>query len=192
MFLANILNEPVCQPIKKHYELWYKFMDENVEFWLPDSEWHTKAHSARVLLMALLIGHQKGLSDEELEKLGMAAIFHDSRRLDDGIDKGHGGRAAEYYKEYCHAHDLSYETQTYYITYYHDQDDSLGLSEIAKSPVISERGVLLYQIFKDADALDRFRLGPDALDVNFLRTEEARQLVDFAKYLLQKSSKTNA
>jgi hypothetical protein len=36
-----------------------------------------------VLLLALLIGHQKGLSDEELEKLGMAAIFHDSRRLDD-------------------------------------------------------------------------------------------------------------
>ena len=31
----------------------------------------------------------------------MAAVFHDSRRLDDGIDKGHGSRAAAYYKEYC-------------------------------------------------------------------------------------------
>ena len=78
------------------------------------------------------------------------------------------------------------------ITYYHDQDDSLGLSEIEKSSDLSERGVLLYQIFKDADALDRFRLGPDGLDVNFLRTEEARQLVDFAKDLLQKSNETNA
>ena len=28
----------------------------------------------------------------------MAAVFHDSRRLDDGIDKGHGSRAAAYYK----------------------------------------------------------------------------------------------
>lgn len=192
MFLSTILDKPFCQPIKKPYERWCTFMEKNVEFWLPDSEWHTKAHCARVLLLALLIGHQKGLSEEEKDALGMAAVFHDSRRLDDGIDKGHGSRAAAYYKEYCREHGLSYDAQTYYITYYHDQDDSLGLSEIAKSSDLSEQAVLLYQIFKDADALDRFRLGPDGLDVNFLRTEEARQLVDFAKDLLQKSNETNA
>lgn len=192
MFLSNILNDPICQPIKEPYERWYAFMENNVEFWLPDSEWHTKSHCARVLLLALLIGHQKGLSNEEKDALGMAAVYHDSRRLDDGIDKGHGGRAAAYYKDYCREHDLPYDEQTYYITYYHDQDDSLGLSEIKKSSGLTERAVLLYQIFKDADALDRFRLGPDGLDVNFLRTEEARQLVDFAKEVLRKSSETNA
>ncbi len=190
MFLANILNNPIRQPIKKHYERWYQFMEQNVEFWLPDSEWHTKAHCARVLLLALYIGHQKGLSDEEKELLAMAAVFHDSRRLDDGIDKGHGGRAAEYYKSYSREYDLPYDEQTYYITYYHDQDDSLGLSEIAKSSSLSERAVLLYQIFKDADALDRFRLGPDGLNVKFLRTKEAHGLVDFAKFLLEKSRET--
>lgn len=46
--------------------------------------------------------------------------------------------------------------------------------------------MLLYQIFKDADALDRFRLGSDGLDVNFIRTKEAHELVEFAKELLQK------
>ena len=183
MFLSTVLDKPVCQPIKEPYERWYTFMEQNVEFWLPDSESHTKTHCARVLLLALLIGHQKGLSEEEKELLAMAAVFHDSRRLDDGIDKGRGSRAAAYYKEYCRSHDLSYDAKTYYIIYYHDQDDSLSLSEIAKSPDLSGRGVLLYQIFKDADALDRFRLGTDALDVNYLRTEEARQLVDFAKDL---------
>lgn len=192
MFLSKILNNPFCQPIKKRYERWYQFMDQNVEFWLPDSEWHTKAHCARVLLLALYIGHQKGLSDEEMDALGMAAVFHDSRRLDDRIDKGHGGRAAEYYKDYCRKHDLSYDAGTYYISYYHDRDDSFGLSEISKSPDLSERTVLLYKIFKDADALDRFRLGPDGLDVRLLRTKEAHGLVSFAKYLLQKSSETNS
>ncbi|ULT58245.1 HD domain-containing protein [Neobacillus drentensis] len=192
MFLANVLNDPACQPIKKVYERWFTFMEETIEFWLPNSVWHTKTHCARVLLLALLIGHQKGQSEEEMDALGMAAVFHDSRRLDDGIDKGHGGRAAEYYKDYCCAHDLPYDEKTYYITYYHDQDDSLGLSEIAKSPSLSERAVLVYQIFKDADALDRFRLGSDALNVNFLRTKEAHGLVDFAKYLLQKSRETNS
>ena len=192
MFLSTILDKPVCQPIKESYEQWYTFMEQNVEFWLPDSEWHTKTHCARVLLLALLIGHQKGLSEEEKEALAMAAVFHDSRRLDDGIDKGHGSRAAAYYKEYCQAHGLSYDAKTYYITFYHDQDDSLGLSEIEKSSDLSERAVLLYQIFKDADALDRYRLGPDALNVNFLRTEEAHGLVDFAKELLRKSRESNA
>jgi hypothetical protein len=192
VFLENILNDPACQPIKKSYEQWYTFMEESIEFWLPDSEWHTKAHSSRVLLLALLIGHQKELSEEEKDALGMVAVFHDSRRLDEGIDKGHGGRAAEYYRDYCREHDLSYDERTYYITYYHDQDDSLGLSEIKKSSSLSERAVLLYQVFKDADALDRFRLGPDGLDVNFLRTEEAHRLVDFAKDLLQKSSEINS
>lgn len=192
MFLASILNDSVCQPIKEPYERWYTFMEKNVEFWLPDSEWHTKTHCSRVLLLALLIGHQKGLSDKEKDALGMAAVFHDSRRLDDGIDRGHGGRAAEYYKDYCREHDLAYDEQTYHITYYHDQDDSLGLSEIEKFPSLIERGVVLYQIFKDADALDRFRLGPDGLDVSFLRTEEAHSLVEFAKYLLQKSSEKNS
>jgi hypothetical protein len=167
-------------------------MDKNVEFWLPDSELHTKNHCARVLLLALLIGHQKGLSHEEKDTLGMAAAFHDSRRLNDGVDKGHGIRAAEYYKDFCREHELPYDVQTYYITSYHDQDDSFGLSEITNSPVVRERGVLLYKIFKDADALDRFRLGPNALNVNMLRTEEAHRLVDFAKDLLQKSNETNS
>jgi 16S rRNA U1498 N3-methylase RsmE len=44
----------------------------------------------------------------------------------------------------------------------------------------------------EKDALDRFRLGPNALNVNMLRTEEAHRLVDFVKYLLQKSSVTNS
>ncbi len=40
MLLANVLNEPIFHPIKEYYERWYTFMEEKVEFWLPDSEWH--------------------------------------------------------------------------------------------------------------------------------------------------------
>ena len=189
MILTDVLFDPLCKPIKNYYEKMVAFMEEEIEFWLPDSVWHTKSHSARVLILALVIGHQKGLSEKEMNSLGMAAVFHDSRRLDDGIDQGHGSRAAEYYKDYCLEHELPYDAATYYITYYHDHDDSLGLSEIAKSPYLSERDILLYQIFKDADALDRFRLGPDALDENMLRTEEAHKCIEFSKYLLLKSSK---
>lgn len=41
MLLADVLKDPVYQPIKKPYKKWYAFMEENIEFWLPDSEWHT-------------------------------------------------------------------------------------------------------------------------------------------------------
>lgn len=188
MFLANVLDDPDLQPIKKLYERMFMYMMQHIDFWLPDSELHTKAHSARVLLLALFLGHRKGLDDKELESLGLAAIFHDSRRLDDGVDKGHGGRAADYYREYCRTNELTFDERTYYIIYYHDQDDSLGLSEINRSKIKDDRVILLYQIFKDADALDRFRLGPDGLDESFLRTDEARGLVEFAKRLLQISN----
>lgn len=187
MFLENILDNPTCQAVKERYKQWYEFMEKNIEISFKDSEMHTKYHCARVLLLALVIAHQIGLSDEEMNALSMAAVFHDSRRLDDWLDTGHGKRAAEYYEDYCREHDIPFDEWTYYIMYYHDQDDTIGLSEIAKAPTVSEGCILLYKIFKDADGLDRFRLGPDGLDVNMLRTEEAHKLVDFAKYLLQKS-----
>lgn len=188
MLLEQVMNDPICQPVAKRYKQWCELMEQKIEFWLLDSVKHTKEHCARVLLLALVIAHQIGLSDEEKDGLGMAAIFHDARRLDDWLDKGHGKRAAEYYKDFCYEHDTPFDAQSYYIMYYHDQDDKIGLTEISKSTAVSERCALLYQIFKDADALDRFRLGPDALAVNMLRTEEAHKLVGFAKYLLQKSN----
>ncbi|MDW8802369.1 HD domain-containing protein [Clostridium sp. A1-XYC3] len=188
MLLKQVMKDPICQPVERRYKKWYEFMEQNIQFWLKDSVKHTKEHCARVLLLSLVIAYQIGLSYEEMDALSMAAIFHDSRRLDDWLDKGHGKRAAEYYADYCCEHDMPFDEQTYYIMYYHDQDDTIGLSEIAKAPIVSERCMLLYKIFKDADGLDRFRLGPGGLDVNMLRTEEAHKLVDFAKYFLQKSN----
>lgn len=189
MFLEQVMNDPICQPVTKRYKQWYEFMQENVEFGLADSIKHTKEHCARVLLLALVIGDKIGLNNEEMDELSMAAIFHDSRRIDDWLDKGHGKRAAEYYKDYCCEHNMPFNIQAYYIMYYHDQDDDIGLLEIGKAYNVKESCILLYQIFKDADGLDRFRLGPNGLDVTMLRTKEAHELIDFAKYLLQESNK---
>ena len=188
MLLEQVMNHSICQPVSTHYKKWCEFMEQNIDFWLKDSVQHTKEHCARVLLLALVIAHETGLSHEEMDALSIAAIFHDSRRLDDWLDQGHGKRAAAYYKDYCLKHDeMAFDDKAYYIMYYHDQDDSIGLSEIEKIVSPSEKGTLLYKIFKDADGLDRLRLGPDALDINRLRTQEAHKLVVFAKYLLQKS-----
>ena len=42
---------------------------------------------------------------------------------------------------------------------------------------------LLTQIFKDADALDRYRFGPDGLDPSYLRRPAATRLMRAARRL---------
>ena len=168
--------------IRERYDHWIAFMEKNVTFSLEDSFIHTKLHCARVLLYALAIGKQMDLSNEDLDALGAAAVFHDTRRHDDWLDVGHGQRAAEYYETFCQVENMAFDKRTYLIMAFHDRDDSYGIEAMENEGFA--KGVLLYQIFKDADALDRLRLGAAALDVNMLRTEEAVALVGFAKQIM--------
>ena len=126
------------------------------------------------------------LSPELRDALGAAAVFHDSRRQDDWLDVGHGQRAADYYKEFCRTNPLVYDERVYQIMAYHDREDGLGEAALAGF----EHGVLLYRIFKDADALDRYRLGENALDEAMLRTAPAHNLADFARCLVAESAHT--
>lgn len=171
----------IPEHVKGDYEKWSSFLENEVDFWLKKSEKHTKEHCLRVLLFCLLIADKRRLSQKETDILCMVAVFHDSRRQDDWYDVGHGQRAADYYREYCTAYGLAFEQVCYDIMYYHDRDDKAGIDAIAGRKPKEQAGVLLYQIFKDADALDRFRLGPDGLDIKYLRTEEAGALYSYAK-----------
>lgn len=179
------MEEDVLVDVKQLYKRWSEFMEQKVDFWKVEKDWHTKAHCSRVLLLALMMGRMNRLCITEQQALAMVAVFHDSRRQDDWLDVGHGQRAADYYRSYCKKTELTYDARTYYIMAYHDRDDELGLCVLKEKFPDDSDAVLLYQIFKDADALDRFRLGPDALDVKYLRTGEAKELVGFAKKLLE-------
>ena len=176
----------IPEAIERDYDRWDHFLEQQVDFSLKGSEKHTKSHCGRVLLYALLIAGKMDLSLELWEVLGAAAVFHDSRRQDDWLDVGHGQRAADYYKKFCRTNPLVYDERVYRIMAYHDREDALG--EAALSDL--EHGVLLYRIFKDADALDRFRLGEKALDEDMLRTAPARSLTDFARYLVAETAHT--
>lgn len=167
--------------IQAEYEKWRQFLYEKVTFSHKVSTIHTRSHCARVLLFALSIAQKMNLPAAEREKLGAAASFHDSRRHDDWLDVGHGQRAAEYYKEYCQENKLPFDEDVYDMMAWHDRDDSDGIAAIEKRTGKDSRAVLLYKIFKDADALDRFRLGPNGLDVKYLRTDAAKSLYDFAQ-----------
>ena len=169
------------------YRYWSGFFDGMVEFNRPFSKIHAAEHCRRVLLHALAIGmSEMGDDPEALEILAQASIFHDTRRIDEGFDTGHGARAAAYYGQYCREHpDMTYHPETALLIRYHDLDDKMGIEAIRKQfGSGAARVEKLYAIFKDADALDRPRLGPYGLDPIYLRTSKARDSVDFAKELV--------
>lgn len=112
--------------IRKDYERWLTFLNDEVCFSMPDSEQHTQGHCARVLLFALLIADKMGLPQPEREALCAAAVFHDSRRQDDWLDVGHGQRAADSYRDYCRTHPLPFDERAYQVIAFHDRDDALA------------------------------------------------------------------
>jgi uncharacterized protein len=106
---------------------------------------HGEAHWARVRDNGLRLAEQTG-ADQELVEL--FAVLHDSRRLADGWDRGHGQRAAEF------AHSLNgsrlalpsarFDLLTYACAFHSD-----GLTEAD----------ITVQTCWDADRLDLGRIG---------------------------------
>lgn len=165
------------------YIFWEKYMDENIVFNLKNSQIHTKKHCSRVLFYAIAIGSLCSLDNSDIDSLAVAAIFHDSRRLNDDLDTGHGKRAALYYKNYCIKNELDFNDMTFSAIYYHDLHDNFSIKELNKKKDNKDSYVKLYKIFKDADALDRFRFGEFGLNISYLRFTESLELINIAKLM---------
>lgn len=176
------------EPVRQLFHKWRDYMYSAVRYNMPDSAVHGMPHYERVLLYALLIAGQELPDDAEaMEILAHAAVWHDSRRMDDYLDTGHGARAAVYYHDYCGKHpEIHFHPESELLMRFHDIDDSKGFDRIAKQFADRKDYVsTLFRIFKDADALDRWRLGDTGLDPAFLRTETAKGMVSFSKGLVE-------
>lgn len=177
--------------VGKCFKKWAEYMYQAIPFQLADSTIHSTAHSERVLLYALLIA--AGVVGEDRRSLNIlahASVFHDTCRESDGKDTGHGARAAVFYEEFCKSHEeVTFMPEAAYLMRYHDRRDERGEEAIrAAFPDSADLVVKLYKIFKDADALDRWRLGRWGLNPDFLRTDRALALVDFARKLVMLTS----
>ena len=181
--LADIVLEP---KIKGDFLKWRAILETSVTFSWVSSNIHTRMHEEHVLLFSLLMAEDAALSDEEKDVLGAAAVFHDTRRQNDRYDVGHGRRAAQYYKQFCEQKGLISDDRVDFLLSYHDQPDELGLAFLKENDFSGLKS--LYDIFKDADGVDRVRLGPNALDCDRLRTRKSLTLVPLAKQLNQERS----
>ena len=151
--------------------------------YLPDEAWfrfnprgiHGAPHTTRVLLWAdALADALTGPGALRREELRWAASLHDVGRRDDGIDRGHGARSAACVLETLPA----LRPQTAGL-------DLAFVAELCRWHEIPDRDIarltLELVILKDADALDRCRLGD--LDPDRLRLARSHHLIEPAALL---------
>ncbi len=138
---------------------------------------HGPAHMMRVFILQELIATQlerEGLTVNR-EATRWAASVHDIGRVDDGDDLEHGTRSAEWMRNHV-PNNMSPEAidVATYIVHWHTPEDEAA-------PTMTTE----LKILKDADGLDRIRLGD--LDARFLRTNAAHQLIELAQQLYEGS-----
>ena len=146
-----------------------------------DGRGHGQVHSARVLFLALAIIQAGKIKLElrELTQLSTAIIFHDIGRKNDRMDDGHGKAGREVYEKNARS---SADPAVCFLIEYHCLKDTLAEEYLKTTDMIRtrKRTWLLYQILKDADALDRVRFGIYDLDVNQLRLPISHKLIPLA------------
>jgi HD superfamily phosphodiesterase len=143
------------------------------------SDLHGINHSYRVMYHCLVLGEV--LNEFAQAKLAsMAAFIHDMARTHDGYCTGHGALAAE--------QKLPLFRNLFKQAGARKDDISLIFTAVWNHSLPSELAgenpaAIITAILKDADALDRVRLGEDNLRTEYLRFSESLVLIEQAKRL---------
>ena len=135
----------------------YKETLEDLEY-EQESSIHGVEHSARVLLLCLIMAEELGLSMADKKILATAAIYHDTKRTHDWVEPEHGNAAMAYY----HYDVTNPDPLVEFLCEYHCLPDDVGYQEIRNNRQLSknkEKSMRLFKVFKDADGLERVRLG---------------------------------
>ncbi len=139
----------------------------------PPSLVHGPGHVARVMAWAAVLARETALPEDAEQPLLWAAACHDLMREDDGPDPEHGLRAADWVRanlpRILGGAPGWLETAALACRWHVTPDERIPWTH-----------VVLWTL-KDADALDRVRLGD--LEPRFLRGDPARALVPRAREL---------
>lgn len=138
---------------------------------------HGINHTYRVMYHVLQIAAATGFEREGMAAF-CAAYIHDLARVNDGYCDQHGAWSSE---RKLHLYTKLFQQLGL-------NDDDLEKVEIAitnhsipKELEKENKGYVLTALLKDADALDRIRLGAQGLDIRFLRFVESKEMVSSAE-----------
>ena len=147
----------------------YKAFSLNTKCFDHHSSIHGINHTYRVMYHVLQIAAANGLRAEGLAAF-CAAYIHDLARLNDGYCVQHGAWASE--------RKLHLYKDLFYKVGIKDKDlEKIDIAvrnhSITKELEKDNSAYLVTALLKDADALDRIRLGEGNLDIRFLRFRES-------------------
>ncbi|MCD4729088.1 MAG: HD domain-containing protein [Bacteroidales bacterium] len=164
-------------------EIDYSLFKLQKEYFDNDSSQHGINHTYRVMCLVLYVGRAAGLERDILLAF-CAAFIHDFARKHDGYCDQHGLWAAQYkLPEFISLFKKIGVSQNEIKIINLAVKNHSELQEIENNHDAYKATALL----KDADALDRIRLGGDNLNQNFLRFPESIGLITFAKQLYLKT-----
>ena len=167
----------------EHYPLLLETYATLREDALYDSEVHGRGHIHRTLLYAALIAWKEGLSEADVRQLFRAAAYHDVGRSSDGYDLYHGARSALRLAELTGMEgEALLQLQAAVAAHARPEGEMESILR-AYGPADYPRALKLTKLLKDADNLDRVRLGD--LKTKFLRHDGAKALEPFAWRLLE-------
>ena len=141
---------------------------------------HGFSHTARVLLLTLLLANALNLPKHINKMSAVAAVFHDIGRTNDDESPEHGFISAQKFLENDSVFSENERKIISVVITYHSLPDAEGENYINENftDTDAEQALLLYKILKDADALDRYSLGRyhSEFDYNYLRLDASKKL----------------
>lgn len=146
---------------------------------------HGVMHTYRVMLHVLRLGVITR-HFAEAKNAFFAAYIHDMARKHDGYCTQHGTDAAN---------NKLPDYQDLFIKNGATRRDILSIGKactmhsLANEPLQTDSDWLTVALLKDADALDRIRLGEDDLNVSYLRLSESHDQIEFARKLYFQTNK---
>ena len=159
------------------YEEYKQFIAKEL-FFRPFGD-HGVDHTRRVLYLAMNIANKCGINDEDKKVLAFACCYHDIGREHDWTDDDHGAESAKKAlrlnlneKYGLNAKNLQRALD---LIIFHSLDDEMWGK--------TGSDLLIYQIIKDADALDRLRFND--LDTKYLRLPESKEMIELEFSLLR-------
>ncbi len=156
----------------EHYPMLLRALEELDHGVLFVSKMHGLGHIERTILQGGFCAMEEGLDREDTQLLLLACSYHDVGRQNDWVDDLHGWRSAQRIGEITGRTGEDLKLLQGAVDAHARKEAVLRETVAGYHPADLERAVRLTQLLKDADGLDRVRLGD--LDPSYLRREVSR------------------
>jgi HD superfamily phosphodiesterase len=148
-----------------------------------ESRLHGVHHTQRVHIHAQRLAELLDWPEADTRLALHAALLHDIGRRHDGPDRWHGAASASRAERLGLVDDLSADEVrvVLFAVTCHSRSDRRARAQAADLDDEAQRALRILWLLKDADALDRVRLGPrESADPSMLRHPQTGLLLDFA------------